>query len=85
MGVVGEMQGLLLQNSLARNEYALITVDQNVLDLRVSHQVIKRPQPRQLLVQSLRNPLHLLVIDGKPLLTHKLLQFLVYKLAHTTG
>ena len=85
MSVVGEVQGLLLQNSLARNKDALVTVDQNVFHFRICHQVIQRPQPRQFLVQGLCNPLHLLVIDGKALLTHKLLQLLVHKLAHTTA
>ena len=83
MGVVGEVHGLLLQHPLARDKYTLISVDQNVFYFGVGHQVIQRPQPRQLLVKRLCNPLHFLVIDGKALLAHKLLQLLLHKLAHT--
>ena len=85
MGVVGEVQSLLLQHAFARDKDIFVAVDQNVFDLGVGHQVIQRAKARQLFVQGLPNPLHFLVVDGKALLAHKLLQLLVHKLAHPAG
>ncbi|MNV05386.1 hypothetical protein D3C71_957220 [compost metagenome] len=63
VAVIAEALGGAAQLSAAGNVHVLVTVDEDVLDLRVMQQIIQRAEAGQLLVQCVGDRFHFLRVD----------------------